>query len=50
MARGARGIGKQVMVPTMPAIANAVYNAVSVRLESPPQSTEKIFLALQEEG
>ncbi len=45
---GARGIGEHAMVPTMPAIANAVYNAVGVRLPSPPLSAEKVFLAMQD--
>jgi carbon-monoxide dehydrogenase large subunit len=45
---GARGIGEHAMVPTMPAIANAVYNAIGIRLESPPLSAEKVFLAMQE--
>jgi len=44
---GARGIGEHAMVPTAPAIANAVYNAVGVRLTSMPLSAEKIFLAMQ---
>ena len=44
---GARGIGEHAMVPTAPAIANAVYDAVGVRLSSPPLSAERVFLALQ---
>jgi carbon-monoxide dehydrogenase large subunit len=44
---GARGIGEHAMVPTAPAIANAVYNAVGVRLTRMPLSAEKIFLAMQ---
>ena len=44
---GARGIGEHAMVPTAPAIANAVYNAVGVRLSSPPLSAERIFQAMQ---
>jgi carbon-monoxide dehydrogenase large subunit len=47
---GARGIGEHAMVPTMPAIANAVYDAVGIRLESPPLSAEKVFLAMQEKA
>jgi len=45
---GARGIGEHSMVPTAPAIANAIYDAVGVRLHSLPLTAEKIFLALQE--
>lgn len=46
---GARGIGEHAMVPTAPAIANAVYNAVGVRLSSLPLTAERVFLAMQEE-
>jgi CO/xanthine dehydrogenase Mo-binding subunit len=46
---GARGIGEHAMVPTAPAIANAVYNAVGIRLPSPPLSAERVFLAMQED-
>jgi CO/xanthine dehydrogenase Mo-binding subunit len=45
---GARGIGEHPMVPTAPAIANAVYNAVGVRVDSMPISSEKVWKALQE--
>jgi CO/xanthine dehydrogenase Mo-binding subunit len=45
---GARGIGEHSMVPTIPAIANAVYDAVGIRLPGPPLTAEKIFLALQD--
>lgn len=43
---GARGIGEHSMVPGLPAIANAIYDAIGVRLD-PPFTAEKIFLALQ---
>jgi len=44
---GARGIGEHAMVPTAPAIANAIYDAVGVRLPSPPLSAERVFLEMQ---
>jgi len=47
---GARGIGEHAMVPTIPAIANAIYAAVGVRLEGPPFTSEKIYLAMQDAG
>jgi CO/xanthine dehydrogenase Mo-binding subunit len=47
---GARGIGEHSMVPTAPAIANAVYNAVGIRLEGPPFTAEKVYLAMLEAG
>jgi CO/xanthine dehydrogenase Mo-binding subunit len=47
---GARGIGEHAMVPTIPAIANAVYNAVGIRMQAPPYLSEKVFMALLEAG
>jgi carbon-monoxide dehydrogenase large subunit len=45
---GARGVGEHTMVPTAPAIANAVYDALRVRITSLPLTAEKVYLALQE--
>jgi CO/xanthine dehydrogenase Mo-binding subunit len=45
---GARGVGEHTMVPTAPAIANAVYDALGVRITSLPLTAEKVYLALQE--
>ncbi len=45
---GARGVGEHPMVPTAPAIANAVYNAVGVRIDSMPITSEKVWAALQQ--
>ena len=45
---GARGIGEHPMVPTAPAIANAIYNAVGVRIDSLPITSEKVWRALQQ--
>jgi carbon-monoxide dehydrogenase large subunit len=47
---GARGIGEHSMVPTIPAIANAIYDAVGIRLEGPPFTAEKVYLAMLEAG
>ena len=44
---GARGIGEHSMVPTAPAIANAIYDAIGVRVGAPPYTSEKIYLAIQ---
>ncbi|MCK7483237.1 MAG: hypothetical protein M0C28_43950 [Candidatus Moduliflexus flocculans] len=33
---GARGIGEHSMVPTIPAIANAIYDAIGIRFDGPP--------------
>jgi carbon-monoxide dehydrogenase large subunit len=47
---GARGIGEHSMVPTLPAIANAIHAAVGIRLPGPPFSAERIFLAMLDAG
>jgi carbon-monoxide dehydrogenase large subunit len=47
---GARGIGEHSMVPTIPAIANAIYDATGVRPGSPPFTPEKVYLALVDAG
>ncbi len=47
---GARGVGEHTMVPTAPAIANAVYDAVGVRIRSLPLTAEKVYMALQEKN
>ena len=44
---GARGVGEHVMVPTAPAIANAIHDALGIRFNDLPLSAEKIFLALE---
>ena len=36
------------MVPTGPAIANAIFNATGVRIDSMPISSEKVWAALQD--
>jgi CO/xanthine dehydrogenase Mo-binding subunit len=45
---GAKGIGETVMIPTAPAIANAIYHAVGVRIKELPITPEKILNALRE--
>jgi carbon-monoxide dehydrogenase large subunit len=45
---GARGVGEHVMVPTAPAMANALYDALGIRFNDLPLSAEGVFLALQE--
>jgi carbon-monoxide dehydrogenase large subunit len=47
---GARGIGEHALVPTVPAIANAIYDAIGIRPGAPPFTSEKIYLAMQEAG
>lgn len=45
---GAKGIGELVSVPTPPAIANAVYNAIGLRVDSLPVSKAKVKAWLEE--
>jgi carbon-monoxide dehydrogenase large subunit len=45
---GARGIAEHTMIPVMPAVANAVENALGVRIKNPPVTAEKIIKALKE--
>lgn len=47
---GARGIGEHPMIPTIAAVGNAVYDAVGIRLEGPPYSAERIYLAMVDAG
>ena len=47
---GARGIGEHALVPTVPAIANAIYDAIGLRPGAPPFTPEKIYLLMQEAG
>ncbi|MCX5832794.1 MAG: xanthine dehydrogenase family protein molybdopterin-binding subunit [Deltaproteobacteria bacterium] len=47
---GAKGIGEPGLVPTAPAIANAIYDAVGVRIRDLPITPEKVLRALQEKA
>jgi xanthine dehydrogenase molybdenum-binding subunit len=44
---GAKGVGEPGMVPTAPAIANAIYDAIGVRIRDLPITPEKILAALR---
>jgi CO/xanthine dehydrogenase Mo-binding subunit len=45
---GAKGIGESTIVPIAPAIGNAIYNAVGIRIDSIPMSAEKIWRKIKE--
>ncbi|OGQ11112.1 MAG: hypothetical protein A2026_19965 [Deltaproteobacteria bacterium RBG_19FT_COMBO_46_12] len=47
---GAKGIGEPGLVPTAPAIANAIYDAVGVRIKDLPITPEKVLAALKEKS
>jgi len=45
---GAKGIGEPGCVPTAPAIANAIYDAVGVRIKDLPITPERVLAAIRE--
>ncbi|MFN0149080.1 MAG: xanthine dehydrogenase family protein molybdopterin-binding subunit [bacterium] len=45
---GAKEVGQGPLLPIMPAVANAVYDAVGVRIDEVPITPEKIMKALDE--
>lgn len=45
---GAKGVGEPALIPTAAAIANAVYDAIGVRMYSLPITPEKVLAALAE--
>jgi CO/xanthine dehydrogenase Mo-binding subunit len=45
---GAKGIGEPPLVPTAPAIANAIFDAIGVRLRHLPLSRHQLLAALME--
>lgn len=45
---GAKGMGEAALLPTSAAIANAIYDAVGIRLKELPFTPEKIITALRE--
>jgi carbon-monoxide dehydrogenase large subunit len=46
---GAKGIGEPAAAATAPAIANAIADAIGIRITDLPLSAEKVLFALQEE-
>ncbi len=46
---GAKGLGEPAMVPTAPAIANAIYDAIGIRFRQLPITREKVFEAIQKQ-
>ncbi|MBU1661455.1 MAG: xanthine dehydrogenase family protein molybdopterin-binding subunit [Chloroflexi bacterium] len=47
---GARGVCEHPMVPTVAALANAIYDAVGIRMPGPPFTAEKLYLAMLDAG
>lgn len=44
---GAKGVGEPAMIPTAPAIVNAIYDAIGVRITELPVTPEKILSGLK---
>ena len=47
---GAKEVGQGPLLPVMPAVANAVYDAVGVRVDEVPITPEKVLKALRRKG
>jgi CO/xanthine dehydrogenase Mo-binding subunit len=45
---GARGVAEPAMIPTAPAIANALYRMTGVRIATMPLTPERVLMALKE--
>ena len=46
---GAKEVGQGPLLPVMPALANAIYDAVGVRIDEIPITPDKVLRALQQE-
>src|SRR5207245_10684703 len=47
---GAKGPGEMCANPVLPAVANAIFNAVGVRVDDLPISPEKVLRAVKAQG
>ena len=47
---GAKGVGEPALAPTAPAIGNAIYRAIGVRITDLPITPEKVLRALKEKA
>ena len=47
---GAKGPGEMCANPVLPAVANAIFNAVGVRIDELPITPEKVLRALRAQG
>jgi len=47
---GCKGIGEPVHIPTAAAVANAIHNAVGVRLHELPMTPERVYWAIKDKG
>jgi CO/xanthine dehydrogenase Mo-binding subunit len=44
---GAKEVGEGAIMPTIPAILNAVYNAIGTRIWELPLTPERVFMAIK---
>jgi 4-hydroxybenzoyl-CoA reductase subunit alpha len=44
---GAKEVGQGPLLPVMPAVANAIYDAVGVRIDELPMTPDKVLAALE---
>jgi xanthine dehydrogenase molybdenum-binding subunit len=44
---GAKGVGEPPTIPTAPAIANAIFDAVGVRVRQIPITPERLYLEMK---
>jgi CO/xanthine dehydrogenase Mo-binding subunit len=47
---GVKGIGEPAMIPTIPAVMNAIYDAVGVRVTALPATPERLLEAMKEKA
>jgi 4-hydroxybenzoyl-CoA reductase alpha subunit len=47
---GAKEVGQGPLLPVMPALANAIYDAVGVRIDEVPITPDKVLRALEKKG
>jgi CO/xanthine dehydrogenase Mo-binding subunit len=45
---GVKGVGELSLVPTVPAVMNAIYDAVGVRITDLPATPEKVLMAIRD--
>jgi CO/xanthine dehydrogenase Mo-binding subunit len=45
---GAKGVGEQALIPTAPAILNAIFDATGVRVRRVPATPDRVRAALNE--
>ena len=46
--RGAKEVGEGTIMPTIPAILNAAYDATEVRINELPITAERLYTAMKE--